>query len=280
MKTLVTQSELSPLRGEKDKKKKRTDLIKKFVLSFFLAILTVTASFWTQIGYTFSAYSSFAVNGASMYPTLNYEVQVYNDETGEEVEVNPATMGDYRSGYTYITDFGVADSSSFLNKIHRFSIVVTYFPEDFYEDGTLKPSAELKIKRIIGMPGDTLKIDLNGDLFVLEEGTWELIPQPFLDYNPAKPLATEEFLANSKKQTCMNGSEINVTLGEDEYFLLGDNRLKGASYDSRYFLNDPVTSSCFVGVATAIIGRGEVKPRVHTSFIWSSYLMPWGIRYL
>ncbi len=84
----------------------------------------------------------------------------------------------------------------------RFDIIV--FPYQHKED-------TYYIKRIIGMPGETVNIDEAGNIYidgeVLDEGYGkEIIKDAGLAYTP-------------------------VTLGEDEYFVLGDNR--NNSSDSR-----------------------------------------------
>ena len=89
-----------------------------------------------------------------------------------------------------------------FNDPERFDIVV--FPY-IYEKNTYY------IKRIIGLPGETVLIDKNGQIFIdgelLEEGYGkEVIRNPGRAYEP-------------------------ITLKDDEYFVLGDNR--NDSTDSR-----------------------------------------------
>lgn len=84
----------------------------------------------------------------------------------------------------------------------RFDIIV--FPYQYKED-------TYYIKRIIGLPGETVQIDANGTIYIdgkeLEESYGrEVIKDPGIAAEPIK-------------------------LGEDEYFVLGDNR--NASSDSR-----------------------------------------------
>lgn len=84
----------------------------------------------------------------------------------------------------------------------RFDIIV--FPFQYKED-------TYYIKRIIGMPGETVYIDESGNIYIddelLEEGYGkEVINDPGRAYTP-------------------------ITLGNDEYFVLGDNR--NNSSDSR-----------------------------------------------
>lgn len=70
---------------------------------------------------------------------------------------------------------------------------------------------ELYIKRIIGLPGETVQIDDAGNIFI--DG--ELLEE------------------NYGKETILNpgGAAWPITLGDDEYFVLGDNR--NNSRDSR-----------------------------------------------
>lgn len=71
------------------------------------------------------------------------------------------------------------------------------------------------LKRIIGLPGETVEMTTDG---VLIDG--ELLSEPYLN-------------AEQVKQTFMETNDINeVVLSEYEYFLLGDNR--GDSFDSRH----------------------------------------------
>lgn len=84
----------------------------------------------------------------------------------------------------------------------RYDIIV--FPFE-YEDNTYY------IKRIIGLPGETVYIDKEGNIYIndtiLEEGYGrEVIREPGRAYEP-------------------------ITLGDDEYFVMGDNR--NNSTDSR-----------------------------------------------
>jgi len=72
------------------------------------------------------------------------------------------------------------------------------------------------IKRIIGLPGETVKIT-EGKVYIIN------------NENPEGYLLTEDYLLPAMQT---HGEHL-VTLGVDEYFLLGDNRT--ASLDSRVF---------------------------------------------
>ena len=112
------------------------------------------------------------VDGSSMNPTL---------EDGDNLWVDKLsyTFGDPR----------------------RFDIVIFKYDEN-----------TTYVKRVIGLPGETVRIDENGNIFVNEK---------LLNENYGK----EAMLNNGRA-----GSE--VYLGSDEYFVLGDNR--NNSRDSRW----------------------------------------------
>ncbi len=114
------------------------------------------------------------VHGTSMVPTL---------ENGDNLIADKVT---YR-----------------FREPERFEIIV--FPYE-YEEKTYY------IKRIIGLPGETVYIDDDGNIWIDGEILEENYGSEPIEY---AGLAAEE-----------------IVLGEDEYFCLGDNR--GVSKDSRY----------------------------------------------
>ena len=85
-----------------------------------------------------------------------------------------------------------------LGNVDRFDVVVL---DEEYDD-------EIMIKRIIGLPGETVEIK-NGKIYINEEEISD-------DYGYGETSDYEK-----------------TTLSADEYFILGDNRL--ISKDSRYF---------------------------------------------
>lgn len=129
------------------------------------------------------------VDGSSMNPTL---------QNGDNLIVDKLS---YRFG-----------------KPQRFDIIV--FPYKYKENTNY-------IKRIIGLPGETVQIDFDGNIYidgqVLEE-----------DYG---------------LETILNpGNAVEpITLGDDEYFVMGDNR--NNSEDSRFSDVGPIKRSDIIGKA-------------------------------
>lgn len=109
-------------------------------------------------------------------------------------------------------DYGLMKTTSGAKKsIKRFDIVI------FKVDETSSSEGHDIIKRIIGMPGETIRINNDGNIFINNE----LLEQSFID-------------ENAKKATYRSGSiamETNYEIPANSYFALGDNR--NVSLDSR-----------------------------------------------
>lgn len=124
---------------------------------------------------------------------------------GQRTQVKGASM----ECTLYDEDTLIVDKISYrFSDPERFDIIVfpyLYKAETYY------------IKRIIGLPGETVRIDLEGNIFITPVGETK-----------------EELLLESYGKEIMQypGLAIDpVVLGEDEYFVLGDNR--NNSSDSR-----------------------------------------------
>ena len=112
----------------------------------------------------------------------------------------------------------VVDEISYeLGNIQRGDVVIFKFPLD---------TSKYFIKRVIGLPGD----------HVVVEGSKVTI------FNKEKP---EGFTLNEPYVAFPSDKTANVTLKDDEYFAMGDNRAQ--SYDSRYW--GPVPKQDLVGRA-------------------------------
>ncbi len=137
----------------------------------------IVIAFIVMIGFRFFVAEPFIVSGSSMVP--NYHNREY-------LVVNKMT---YR-----------------FDEPKRGDVIVFRYPKD---------TTQYFIKRIIGLPGEKIKVE-NGKVYV------------YNNEHPDGSALTEPYLSN---QDITFGNNQTVTLGSEEYFVLGDNRL--ASSDSR-----------------------------------------------
>ncbi len=111
----------------------------------------------------------------------------------------------------YHNDNLIVDKISYrFSEPKRFDVIV--FPFQYGEE-------VYYIKRIIGMPGETVRIDTEGHIYITKPGeTEETLLEENYGKEPISPLH-------------IGLAEEGVVLGEDEYFCMGDNR--NNSTDSR-----------------------------------------------
>lgn len=287
-----------------EKRMKGKKSYKKFILKiadvFLMGLLIVTLSISGQIVYEYNRYRSFFVSGDSMYPFLNYDATRTDKKTGtlEDSNHHDGDWGDYDNpAYSYTCDYGLLDDKDgFLKRIHRFDIVVSYFDSDYsLPDQALKDdlSHTAKIKRIYGFPGESLYFDENGSFFLKENGAddFQEIPQ-----NPA--IVQDGHLAETNEGGPYAKKDNPVTLKEDEFFVVGDNRRVGKSKDSRsegplgrmHYENPSYPSGSFYirGRIVAITGMAslevkyneEGKKTIEHRLIYSSLRFPWAIKEL
>lgn len=103
---------------------------------------------------------------------------------------------------------GFSDTLGYhIGEIERFDIVIVYIEE----------KNEYIVKRVIGLPGETVSY-LNGNLYI----NGEYVEEDFLDTSYVESYG-EGWMSDVSE----------ITLGDDEYYCLGDNRPH--SSDSRYY---------------------------------------------
>lgn len=118
----------------------------------------------------------------------------------------------------YTSEYILVDKAEYyLHSPERGDVVVFVYPDD--------PSKNF-VKRIVGVPGDTVEVMANGDVVV--DGV--TIREPYIK-NRTNPYQPEQ-----------------VKLRDDQYFVLGDNR--GDSLDSRAF--GPVPRKDIIGKAALV----------------------------
>ncbi len=271
-----------------EQKKTPKKPIGEYIFRTILVLLfTVVLSFSGQIIYDEIRYAPFVVDGESMYPTLNYDTTVISSNGDKYQDASKSwSLGDFSdASKTYVVDYCYMDSSKkALNNLERFDIVVTYYKTDYDLDSKLKDSAALKVKRIIGLPGETVKFAEDGSLYIKrkDEAEFNYVDQPFLTYEKNKksrPLVDETWYEKAMAETT-NGHVLMTELGEDEYYVVGDNRRSNCSKDSRSSSIGPIKQSYLVGKAVTIAMKAKYVPGSNPKKMYLTYNMPWNLEIL
>lgn len=122
----------------------------------------------------------------------------------------PSMMPTLQTGNILIVDKLSSIKQNTSNNFQRGSVVVF----NFKKEGDFANGRYL-VKRIIGIPGDTIIIQ-NNKVKIITSGGETIYPE-------------ESFIKYNKKYV----PDVYVTLTTNQYFFMGDNR--DESYDSRYF---------------------------------------------
>ena len=192
------------------------------------------------------SYSLYFVDGMSMYPTLEGDTTV--------------------GGGCF---FGLEDNSSqAINHIERFDIISTYFSfeskdfeQPYVRNSEKLNTATLKIKRVYGLPGDTISV--NGDYFSISCKDRNGRPKVYEFTSENCPFPRE---GDKNHGDNIYGHVMDAfTLGEDEYFVMGDNWTRGLSQDCITTGIADTPHACIYkenifGVAINIQGACTVEP--------------------
>jgi len=206
------------------KNRKRLSVFSNIVI-IFVSIVTLAVA--GILIYQKRYLSPFWVNGQSMYPTLN---KYATDPNGNPYKENGSTtlVGSKN------VDYGVMDKHErALKKLKRFDVVVCKYSAEDSTD---------KIKRVVGLPGETIKFgqdEQNGSLYVKNGEQFTVVEQPI----------ENQYVASGKYPVS------EITLGNDEYYVLGDNRAH--SSDSR--TNGAIKYSWLVGKVVCVCAHCEIR---------------------
>ena len=152
--------------------------------------------------------------------TLVNSVVLINAKIPSESMEKTIMTGDrifgFRLAYGLNLDFFGHEISKKIKDPERFDIVIFKYPDDESVD---------YLKRIIGLPGETVEI-IRGKVYI----NGELLDEPYLSEEPTGDFGPYQ-------------------VPEDSYFMLGDNR--AVSKDSRYWHNtyvkkDKIIAKAFV----------------------------------
>ena len=231
------------------KNPRKTKSTKNSILwACFYVFLVLSVSLSSCVLFVRYNYSPVYIDGTSMAPTLN------SDET------------------TGRKDFGFVDQSEkCIDNISRFDIITCYYPfadeKDYaqpYEKGFEPlPTATHKIKRVMAVPGDTFQI-INNEVFYYEDQN-----------DPVGTKATLNFEINIG----VSGTRINtqkVTMGEDEYFVMGDNWIASKDCADN---NKPIYRDNIIGVLICIVGTCKVKNGPDNTHVITDKQYHWPVFY-
>ena len=241
--------------------------LKKVLWPFVYLVLIINVCLSFILVFRSYYFKSIFVDGRSMEPTL------YGNR-GEQA----------------YADYGIIDDhKSALNTIKRFKIITTYYPFTYSTDyvggythgaeNTVdKKESSYKIKRVYGMPGETVKFDLDESWTKEAKSLAEKYGVYSESAQNAAMQAIEFYVKKSggdafEKQQLTFKRKINIAsidsyknftyeLGEDEYWVMGDNY--SSSWDC-FREKAPIYADNLVGVLIAIEGRCRIRTKHNAS---------------
>lgn len=173
---------------KKEKNTKKRNYLISIGIAFFLVFMVSGLAIFNSTYYSF-----YLADTISMYPTLNKTI---GDPAGNQVDGKKYSISSNCRVEWCLTNTHINNEA-----LSRFSIVVIKNEDLNYS----------MLSRIIGLPGETIKINENGRLFVNSNE----VNQSFID-------------SDNMKDT----GEISITLTSG-YYVLGDNR--SIATDSRHY---------------------------------------------
>lgn len=280
--TIETSSRFSSDPSAKTKKKHRPwwrAVIDVTLVVLLLATGAIAANILTlNIKYG----NPFFVDGLSMYPCLNAH-GMHKEADGSMKEFR-FSLSSHNQGD--LVDYGWARiSREAVNELGRYDIAVTYYPSDgtidangnFVPSGAFTPAA--KIKRIIGLPGERVRVEDDGTAWgkttiEKQDGT-SLVLRNLYDFQDYPDDGTLSY-RDCPLDVGVYPSETGF-LGEDEYFVMGDNR---RSYHGAHFSNDsrsigPLRKGYLQGKAFRITAQRSMR---NDKGIWTVDFSLWHIR--
>lgn len=273
------KTSLPPLAREKKRRRGVFNTIFNIVIVILLAILSVSIGYISQIIYNNARYSSFFVNGMSMYPTINRSA--YATGNGRTIQLAFDYGNFSNTSYSYRCETGLYDKSQgFLDEIERFDIVCTHYSDD-YANGNLESNASAKIKRIIGLPGEWLYYSDNDLMISQDEGeTWNEIEETFLQPQSWWGEGEETWYQDLQNNPVNFRNENNpYKLADDEYFVCGDNRRHSNDSRSKGAVKDYMID----GLVVLLNGETNYYFAGQTWATGSGifdYYLPWKYRYI
>lgn len=185
--------------------------IKTVLLAIFIALLI--RSLWVE---------PFRIPSGSMYPTL---------QVGDYLFVSKYSYG--YSRYSFPAGIPIISGRIWYDMPQRGDVVVFKFPQNTHTDF---------IKRIIGLPGDKIKIEkgrlyINDELVQREENSryiideYVTVPEFYHQYTETLPNGKKHGILEISDEERIVDNFAEVVVPEDSFFMMGDNRDR--SDDSR-----------------------------------------------